>query len=793
MHDVELQIAEGKSRFEKQWKNKRVLWSDLLDRLKNTYRTRETAAEFRKLSKKKQDDIKDIGGFVGGTLKDGRRLDTNVMARSLITLDADYAPVDLWDEIEMLYGNACCVYSTHKHTESAPRLRLLIPLSHPISADEYEAIARKVAEGFGIDYFDDTTYQASRLMYWPSTSIDAEYFFRYMDAPVLEPDAVLAQYDDWRDVSFWPMSSRVSDIHKRMAKKQGDPLQKTGLLGAFCRTYDIASVIDRFLGDVYVPFRTTDRYTYVNGSTAGGLVVYEDKFAYSNHATDPCSMKLCNAFDLVRLHKFGDLDIDVEPGVASNKLPSWIAMLDLVGQDKDTLQTLGDERLRDMLVDLPDEPEELDTSWVTKLSTDKRGNYEPTTDNIVIILQNDPRLKDKIGGVDIFAQKPIKRGSLPWWKYDPHKPSWTDTDDAALRYLLEKDYSIVAKGKTDDAIVYTHEQNAFHPIREYLNVLKWDGAERLDTLFIDYLGSSDTPYIRAVTRKAFTAAVARVYEPGCKYDYMPVLIGKQGIGKSHILSVMGGIWFSDSITTISGKEGYEALHGSWIIEMAELTATRKQEVESIKQFISKREDRYRKAYARRVSDNPRQCVFFGTTNDDEFLRDYTGNRRFWPIDTDINKKRKDLFKDLTEAERDQIWAEAVVRYKRRELLYLETNELSKEAAEVQEKHTYRSAKEGIILKYLERKLPSDWKDKSIYERVAWLDSGETGEIERTQICALEVWCEALNGGKTSISNADAREINSILSRLEEWEKAPNPIQMGLEYGKQRAYVKRNKL
>lgn len=787
MYDVNLNISIGKSRFEKQWKNKTIRWSSLLEKLKETYRTRETTSEYSGLSKKSQDDIKDVGGFVGGHLKDGRRLDGNVLNRSLITLDADYAPKGFWEDIDMLYSNACCVYSTHKHTERNQRLRLIIPLSEPVGPEEYEAIARKLAEDFGMDYFDDTTYQASRLMYWPSTSFDGDYIFQFLDAPVLDPQTILDRYDNWKDVSFWPMSSRVMEIKKKMAKKQGDPLEKDGLIGAFCRTYTIEDVIDNFLSDVYTPCKDSNRYSYVNGSTAGGLVTYNNKFAYSNHATDPCSMKLCNAFDLVRIHKFSDMDLETAPMVPINKMPSWVAMMDFIGQDKETLRTLGEDKLEEAMTDFGEDFKASDTEWLTRLSADKRGNYEPTTDNIVIILQHDPRLKDSIGGIDIFAQKPVKRGSLPWWKYDPHKPSWTDTDDAGLRYLLEKDYNIVAKGKVEDAIVYTHEKNAYHPIREYLKGLKWDGVERLDTMFIDYLGTSDTVYARAVTRKAFTAAVARIFKPGCKYDYMTVLIGKQGIGKSHILSVMGGIWFSDSITTISGKEGYEALHGSWIVEMAELTATRKQEVESIKQFISKREDRYRKAYARRVSDNPRSCVFFGTTNDNEFLRDYTGNRRFWPLDTNRDNITKSIFKELTNDIRDQLWAEAVIRYKANEPLFLESS-LEEEAQRVQEKYTFRSPKEGIILDYLEKKLPIDWDDMACFERVGWMEiDSNVGSVNRTRVCALELWCELFNGSKGNMSNADAREINGILERMSDWVKLPNSVKINKEYGKQRAY------
>lgn len=792
MHDMEIQIAVGKSRYEKQWKNQTMMWSAFLDKVKETYRTRETMSEYLKLTKKKQDEIKDIGGFVGGQLKEGRRLDMNVMNRTLITLDVDYASPDLWDDIDLLFGYSCCMYSTHKHRSESPRYRLIIPLSNPVGPEQYEAIARKLAEDIGIDYFDDTTYQVSRLMYWPSTTADGEYVYHCLDGPVLDPQCVLDRYPDWRDISFWPMSSRVQEIKKRAAKKQGDPLEKDGLIGAFCRTYDIRSAITTFLDDVYEPCREENRYTYIKGSTAGGLVTYNDRFAYSNHATDPCSMQLCNAFDLVRIHKFHDLDADAKPETPVNKLPSWVAMMVFIGQDKATIQTLGEEKLQAAMSEFEEDFQDTDISWLSKLETDKRGNYVPTTDNIVLVLANDPRLKESIGGIDRYEQKPVKLGDLPWWRHNMTDNGWRDEDDAALRYLLEKDYKIVAKGKVDDAIMFIHEQNAFNPVTDYLDALKWDGEERLDTLFIDYLGSSDDAYTRAVTRKAFTGAVARAYEPGCKYDYMPVLVGQQGIGKSHILAVMGGNWFSDSITSLAGKEGYEALHGSWIVEMAELTATRKTDVERIKQFISQRNDRYRKAYAKRVTDNPRKCVFFGTTNDNEFLRDYTGNRRFWPVDTDAKKKKKDIFKELP-AERDQIWAEAKFRYDHSEPLYLEGEALHT-AEKVQEEYTYKSPKEGIIADYLDRLLPDNWNEMCCYERIAWMDTEDIGVRKRTRVCALELWCELFNGSKGSMSNSDAREINGILDRMSEWRKLPNSVRISKEYGKQRAYerVKQSK-
>ena len=515
MHDMEIQISVGKSRYEKQWKNQTMMWSAFLDKVRDTYRTRETMSEYLKLTKKKQDEIKDIGGFVGGQLKEGRRLETNVTNRTLITLDADYASPDLWDDIDLLFGYSCCMYSTHKHRPDSPRYRLIIPLSTPVGPEQYEAIARKLAEDIGIDYFDDTTYQPSRLMYWPSTSADGEYVYHCLDGPVLDPQCVLDRYPDWRDISFWPMSSRVQEIKKRAAKKQGDPLEKDGLIGAFCRTYDIRSAITTFLADVYEPCREENRYTYIKGSTAGGLVTYNDRFAYSNHATDPCSMQLCNAFDLVRIHKFHDLDAEAKPETPVNKLPSWVAMMDFIRKDSDTIKTMDMERIRDFEEDF----EEDNYVWMSELKRGGKNNdILPTRSNIEIILKNDPNLKDGVGGLDIFKSRVYKTANLPWWKYDKYRSQWIDDDDSALRSYIEKYYEINSKERVLDALINVHRENSYNSVTRYLSALNWDGVERLDTLFIDYLGAEDSEYVRAVTRKQLCAAVKRAYEPGCKYD-----------------------------------------------------------------------------------------------------------------------------------------------------------------------------------------------------------------------------------------------------------------------------------
>ena len=312
-NDGILGIATGRKRYEKVWDNTEISWRDLLSKLSVTTRTRESVEEYRSMSKNVQADIKDVGGFVGGTVREGRRNAGSVSSRSLLTLDVDFPPENFWEvHISLIRGNlAACVYSTHSHREGHERLRLILPLSRRVSPDEYAAVSRKFAQGIGIDFFDDTTYQPERLMYWPSTPADGEYYFEWQDGEWLDVDSILAQYDDWTDASQWPTSSRTHSLRERENRKLGDPEDKPGYVGAFCRAYSISEAIAAFLPEVYKE-HSPGRFTYTKGSTAGGLVVYEDKFAFSHHGTDPISGRTVNAFDLVRLHLYGELDSEAK-------------------------------------------------------------------------------------------------------------------------------------------------------------------------------------------------------------------------------------------------------------------------------------------------------------------------------------------------------------------------------------------------------------------------------------------------------------------------------------------------
>ena len=796
-----LTIATANSRMTKVWKNTRLTWEELLKRLETTTRTAETQGEYRNMTKKQQDDRKDVGGFVGGELREGKRKAGYINKRYLLTLDADFAESDFLDRLSLFISCAWAVYSTHKHAPDNPRYRLLIPLSRPVDADEYEAIGRKIAEELGIEQFDDTTYQAHRLMYWPSTSMDGQYVFEHADGAPLDVDRYLAKYTDWHDVSTWPRSSRTQAKQARSLKKQEDPTTKRGIIGAFCRAYTIDEAIEKFLPDVYTKCAMPDRYTYAYGSTAAGLAVYEDgKFAYSNHATDPCSGILCNAFDLVRLHKFGELDSEAADGTPTVKLPSYLAMQELAADDETVKRLLYKERLAAAQQDFGEmtaegeETEEDSGEWAASLAVDGKGRYAATIDNVKKILSHDAALKKKIR-LNEFTRKYRVFGKVPW--DDETKPrDWTDADDAGLRHYLEKVYGIHGKSIIEDAWTLTAAANKYHPVRDYLNTLSWDGVHRVETLFVDYMGADDGLYTRTVTRKALIAAVARVFEPGIKFDTMLTLVGPQGCGKSQIIKRLGREWYSDSLDSMKGKEAYEQLQGFWIIEVGELAAMKRLEIEATKMFITKSEDTYRAAYGRHTETNKRQCVFFGTTNTHEFLKDTTGNRRFWPVDVHPEKARKNLWEELTEDVIGQIWAEALWLYRQGEALYLEEERLRRLAEEAQTGHRETNPLEGLILAYLDKPLPEGWDDYDLPARRMYYQGGDFGEqpegtVIRQKVCSLEIWCELLGGEKRELTIGKSKEIRDIIQNAGGWEAVKSSMRFGRLYGTQRGFIRKD--
>lgn len=781
-------ISIANSRTSKHWKNINITWDEFLEKVKTTIRTAETIDEHRKLSKPKQDEIKNVGGFVGGKLREGKRKNGYVEHRSMLTLDMDYAEPSIWEQITMFYDFNCCIYSTHKHTPDKPRLRLIVPLSRDVTADEYTAIGRMVASDIGIEQFDDTTYEPTRLMYWPSTSSDGEFVFEKQEGVFLDPDTVLSRYQDWKDSSQWPVSSRQASIVKHSITKQADPLEKEGLVGVFCRAYTIGEAIEKFLSDIYKPSILEGRYDYIPADSTAGVLIYDDKFAFSHHATDPACSKLCNAFDLVRIHKFGELDGKDNEDAAPSKLPSFKAMQELCTEDECVKKQLASERIEQATTDFSAIDEE---DWQSRLSISKNGQIKDDLQNLVLIIQHDENLKgiaynQHRDGIDV-------KGDLPWKQV---KSGWNDSDMSALKVYFDKTYGVWSPTKIKEALIAVAAERAYHPIKEYLNSLPpWDGIERLNTLLIDYLGAEDNEYSRAVIRKTLVAAVARIYEPGTKFDSVLILNGPQGIGKSTFFARLGKGWFSDSLTLsdMRDKAAAEKLQGYWLLELGELAGIRKTDVETVKSFVSRTDDKYRASYGVNVESHPRQCIIVGTTNSESgFLRDITGNRRFWPVRVGgaSVKKAWDL-KDI-----DQIWSEVLQVYGKCEDLFLKGNE-AQIAISQQADAMETDDREGLVREYLEKLLPENWSTMNLYERRNFLSGGDfgtaaIGTIKRDLVCPMEIWCECFGKDSANLKKSDSYEITAIIARIENW-KPYDGTKSGTTrfpiYNKQRAFMR----
>jgi len=784
-----MKIAYGNSRMDKKWKNSDISWEDFCSRVKTTQRTTETVEEYRKMKKGGQDSIKDVGGFVGGHLKDGRRKKGNVLSRSVLTLDMDYGTSSIWGELCTFFPYQCCIYSTHKHTPENPRLRLIIPLSRDVGEEEYAAVSRMVAKEVGIDLFDDTTYEPERLMYWPSTSRNGEFVYEEKDGSLLDPEVFLNKYDDWHDTSTWPVSSRQSEVIERSLKEQADPLSKEGVVGTFCRTYSVTDAIDKFLKDVYEPSAMTGRYDYMPADSSAGVIIYDDKFAYSHHATDPASGRLLNAFDLVRIHKFGNLDDRASEATSPSKLPSYVAMCEFAIKDDEVKAQFAKERMDQATAEFTED------TWQTALELDKQGRIKDTLDNIVLIIRNDPELQSLAfnkhrDGIDA-------RNGLPW---NQMKEGWNDSDNAALKVYISNKYGVYSPTKTKDAILAVAAERAYHPIKEYLdNLSEWDGIDRVETLLVDYFGATDNSYTKAVTRKTMVAAVARIYHPGTKFDSVLILNGPQGIGKSTFFAKLAGDWFSDSLTLtdMKDKSGPEKLQGYWMLELGELAGMRKTDVEVVKSFISRCDDKYRASYGVNVESHPRQCVIVGSTNAESgFLRDITGNRRFWPVRISGNGKKKAWQMSVYDVE--QIWAETLVLYEKGEKLYLEGDDVNLATSE-QDDAMESDEREGLVRTYLDTLLPENWDTMSAYERRNFLNGSEfggeshVGTVERTLVCNMEIWCECFGKDAAAMKPADSYAIAGIMKKIGEWNKYTgnkNGTSNFPIYGKQRCYERK---
>jgi len=817
-----MKIATARKKTSQHWRTTDVTWGAFLDRLRSPMRTAETVREYKSMGKEERDAAKEAaGGFVAGALSSGRRKTENVLERSMLTLDADFAKPGAWERVTALFEYRMCSYTTHSHTEQKPRIRWIIPTSRPMAPDEYPAVARRVAEWLDIETMDPTTYELARLMYWPTCSKDGAYSFHEQEGPVLDPDEVLASYgpgDAWKDTTLWPLAKSETEIRQKLIAKAGEPTEKPGIVGLFCRVYDVPAAIAEFLSDVYLPTAAADRYTYAKGSTAAGAIVYNDgAFLYSNHATDPAGGRSVNAFDLVRIHKFGEMDDEDELDAVVTKLPSYAAMSKWAQELPDIRRQLvtertaeADEAFGDLIAPGDHVVAEGDRviadgdndNWQDRLTLrPKSSEPEPTIENVRLILTHDQRLRGRIC-YNEFTLRRCAVDPLPWTRGREGLRNWDDRDDAGLRGYIEKVWGISSRGAVQDAVELAAAAHGKHPVREYLNGLRWDGVPRVETMLVDYLGADDSPLNREIAKRWMSTACARVFRPGCKFDTVLVLVSpKQGIGKSQFADILAGEWFQDGLPAIGSKDAMQALRGVWIVEVNEMAATKKVDDDAIKQFFAARNDRYRESYGRYEADHPRQCVFIGSTNTREFIVDNTGGRRFWPVDVHATRADVGRRMDAMRAVRDQLWAEAMVLYQKGTPSWFSEPAYLAELSEQQTQHTQEDEWQGWIEAFLDRPLPDEWDELSMDERRAVMrgddlryppEAQAKWTRRRAEVTIAEIRNELLQedlakGGGGS--NPTSRHLGRVLNALPNWRLTSRTAPRDYPYGRQKIYVR----
>ena len=776
----DLAIAYGNSRQAKKWVNKTIKFEDLKERLRVPIRTTESAEEYAKMNKAQKDAVKDHGGFVGGHLKGGRRKVDTVELRSMIALDGDRIDRNFLESYETLVSYASVLYTTHSSTDENPRVRLIFPLTKDITSEEFVAVSRYLAQELGIDYFDECSYQPNQLMYWPSAPQNGMFIYKETGGEWLNPDIILSAHPEWTDPARLPTSSRESHANIIAGKKVQDPLEKDGIVGVFNRVYyPIGKALETYLSDIYEPTVNENRWHFIESASMPGVEIKDDKFVYSHHAKDPAYMQLCNAFDIVRIHKFGGMD---DKG-------SYKAMCEFAMRQDDVKLQTANERLNAAASDFNDDG---DKNWMSKLKYQpKSGALENSVYNLNLILNNDP---DFAGfAYNEMANRIQVTGTLPWERPEGNN-YWRDADTAQLRSVIDIRYLPFSARNYDISFTKVADDRHFHPIRNYLDSLpKWDGIKRVENLFIKYLKADDTEYVRAVTRKTFAAAVARIYNPGTKFDCVPVLDGEQGIGKSTIVKdLVQSEYYSEtlSLTDMDDKSGAEKLQGFWVVEIGELAGMKKADIEKVKAFLSTSDDKYRPSYGKTVESHPRQCVIIATVNGERgYLRDITGNRRFWIIKVHQTKQKKAW--NFDDAFRNQFWSEAKEIWMSGEKLYLEGDVLE-EAEKAQQGAMERDERTGMIEEYLNALLPDDWSNMDVFARRNYLNGCEFGSPDhsgkniRTEVSNAEIWCECFGKNLQELKPSDSYAIAAIMAQIPGWERTSSTRRQPI-YGKQRIY------
>lgn len=634
----------------------------LFNRLSNSQPLPCTYAAYRALSKAEQDNMKDVGAYIIGELDGGRRKAGCVKSRGAAVLDADNLRAGETEEfVRRVAGLGCCyaLHSTAKHSPTTPRLRVVIPFSNDVPAERYSPVVRRLCQVIQTEmtWFDPTCAEATRIMYYPVHCSDIVPVWHCSDGPLLDADALLTQMGDWKDVTGWPRFPREATTEKRAltVAKQQDPEEKKGIVGEFCRVYDIPAAMEKFLPGVYVETATPGRYTFAQGSTAGGAVLYEDgKFLYSHHATDPAGGKLVNAFDLVRLHRFGDLDDEAKEGTKGISLPSYKAMADCARSDPEVAHRLAQAAFSEVFED--------------KRLTDEEAAVSLTQCSGAPLSL--PILRTALRTMGVTARRNLITGSA---EIDGMPPQYSAENAINVLPVLLMDLlrGVKVKGVSRSAVmdylVAVVDENKYNPVVDMLRETTWDGISRFPELLESINIKPDTFYA-LLLRKWLIQCVALAHNATGKVvpaEGLLTLQGPQGIGKTLFFRRLSlrSDWFAEGATLdMRNKDDIIRATSVWITELGELDSTLKREQASLKAFITQKTDRIRAPYARESSDRPRRTSFCATVNPESFLKDETGDRRFWVIP--VKEFDVPWLVDTPEDWFVQLWAEVYVWWKK---------------------------------------------------------------------------------------------------------------------------------
>jgi len=766
-----LAIATAPKRDSKTWKNEVVTWDDFKGWCANPGNKKES------------------GNYVFGRLNGTRRSKSTIEARSALTLDVDFPQAGFIADVMMLPFNLIW-HTTYSSIPDQERYRLIIPLDREVDPSEYVACVIVVMDMLGTEQFDPGSTQPERYMFRPATQKADFYSWGEIEGPVVTADDLLAKIDSV--VSEWtpPTPSR----------RKRDPFQIEGVVGAFNRVYEN---LDDLIEDFDLPYDKVGEKWILRGSLGApgmGAVPGRAGLWYSFHACDPAFMQTCSAFDLVRAHLYGEMDEDAKPNTPINKLPSHARMLEEVLN--------GDPAISDKVMaetwqtdfggpdsgpapvapaparKAPSAPVAAPSAgdWRTGLALNQAGSVRDTLDNWDLILKHDEVFSSLTYNEVTLAIEPL--GNLPWRPVTRASATWMGKADGDMLALhLERTVRLkVPQGRIEAMVTRAAFSRRVSPVADYLNSLTWDGKERVETCLP---GVKVTDFTRLAARKSIVAAVARAMEPGIKWDHSLILFGGEGLGKSLWIERMSKGWTAE-LGDLRLKDTLLVVARTWIAVADEGHSLKKADSGVMKSFMTRQNDVYRAPYDTVPTEHPRRCVVWGSTNEETFLRNEAGNRRFLIVECG----RYDI-ESVTPEYVDQVWAEAVHLYRAGERLWLDDTE-AVQAVEAREIFTEENPMVGQIGAYLDMPVPTDWYRMSSAARYTYrqnfLELGPDTEemITQDKVCALQVWYEVLNGNRKP-QQVELREINEAIRLLPDWYSVPKARRFDSNYGVQRGF------